>query len=172
MKKTILAASLSIAFSLVLVACQSPMEKVTEKASEKLAEKAIENASGGKADVNINDKNVNVQTKDGNMNIGENVSLPADFPEDVYVFEGKISAAITSNENKGYTVSIETDKSVADVKAAYEKKIADDGWEKTGTMDFGNSVSLSGKKDKRTISVMISNSDNKTNIVLGVYEEK
>jgi hypothetical protein len=171
MAKSIFILSLFMIMPLILGACQSPAQTVSQKVSEKVVEKTIENATGGQANVDINNNNVNVKTKEGNLNVGENVSLPADFPKDVYVYEGKITAAISSNESKGYTVSIESDKSVAEIKAAYEKKIVEDGWEKTGVMDIGNSVSIGGKKGNRALSVMISNSDNKTMIVLGVYEE-
>jgi hypothetical protein len=171
MTKKIFIIYLALFLPLVLAACQSPAQKVSETASEKIAEKAIENATGGQADVDISGKNVNVNTKEGSVQTGEQISLPADFPKDVYVYEGTIKAVITNNTPKGYTVSVETDKTIADVKAAYEKRIVEDGWEKTGLMDFGESASISGTKDKRTLSVMIGKSGDKTSIVLGVSEQ-
>lgn len=171
MIKKISIISLALFLPFLLAACQSPAQKVSEKASEKIAEKALENATGGNADVDINGENVTVNTKEGNVQVGEQVSLPADFPNDVYVFEGIIKAVATNNDPKGYTVSVETDKAIADVKAAYEKKIVEDGWEKTGTMDFGESASISGKKDSRTLSVIIGKSGDKTSLVLGVSEQ-
>jgi hypothetical protein len=171
MKKNFFIFFLALSMSFALTACKSPAEKFSEKASEKMAEKAIENAVGGNADVDVNGDNVNVNTKEGNVQVGEKISLPADFPKDVYVYEGTIKAVISNNSPKGYTVSIETDKAIADIKAAYEKKIVEDGWENTGVMDFGDSASISGKKDNRMISVMIGKSDDKTSIVLGVNEQ-
>jgi hypothetical protein len=172
MNKKILFTIMALCLPLVLTACQSPSQKASEKASEKLAETAIEKSTGGKANVDISGKNVSVDTKEGSMQTGENISLPADFPSDVYVYEGSIKTAITSNDPKGYTVSIETDKPLADIKAAYEQKIVADGWEKTGTMDFGETASVMGKKGNRNLSVMISKGSDKTAIVLTVVEEK
>jgi hypothetical protein len=155
-----------------LSACMSPKQKISEKAAENIAEKALEKSTGGKANVDINQGNVSVDTKEGSMKTGENVSLPADFPSDVYVYEGSIKSVITNNEQNGFNVTIETDKPIAEVKAAYMDKIVSGGWEKTGTMDVGDTISIGAKKDNRSLSVMISSSDGKTMIILGVYEQK
>jgi hypothetical protein len=173
MAKKILLASLVIGLASVLTACQTPAQKTSEKTAEKIAEKALEKSTGGKADVDIKNKQVNVQTNEGSLQTGENVSLPADFPSDVYVIEGTIKAVILNNKPKGYTVSLETDQTVSDVKTAYEEKIAADGWATTGIMDFGGTVSIAGEKDNRTLSVIISASEGeeKTSIVLGVAEK-
>ena len=171
MSKKFFIVSLALLLPMFLTACQSPAQKVSEKASENMAEKVLENATGGQADVDIEGENVTVKTEEGNVQVGEQISLPADFPKDVYVYEGAIKAVINNTAAKGYTVSVETDKAITDVKAAYEKKIVEDGWEKTGVMDFGESVSISGTKDSRTLSVMIGKSGDKTSVVLGVSEQ-
>jgi hypothetical protein len=170
MKKIFILSSLLI-FAFVLAACQSPAQKASEKVSEKIAEKAIEKASGGKANVDINKDQVNVKTGEGSMQVGENVQLPADFPKDVYVYEGTIKAAIKSNEKNGFTISIETAKPISEIKTAYEEKLKADGWQLTGTMDFGSSVSLVGEKDNRAVSVMIGSGDEINSIVLTVTEK-
>ena len=160
-----------VALSFTLAACQSPSEKANEKAAENLAEKLLEKASGGKADVDINGDNVEVKTGEGSIQTGTKVSLPAEFPKDVYVFEGDIKAVFANNENKGYTVSVETDKTPAEIKTAYEAKIKTDGWKTTGTMDFGDSISISAEKDNRTLSVIIGKDDTKSTIVIGTGEK-
>jgi hypothetical protein len=157
--------------ALVISACQSPAAKVSEKVSEKMAEKAIENASGGKADVDLSQGKMDVKTAEGSMQIGADIKLPADFPADVYVAEGKITAAIKANGNNGYTVSIESDQSLVDLKSAYEQKLPEQGWKITGTMDFGASASVMAEKDERSLSVILGRSDNKSSIVLTVAEK-
>jgi len=167
MLKKIFFSSFLLVIALALAACQSPGQKV----SEKMAEKAIEKASGGKANVDISKDQVNINTGEGSMKLGEDIKLPSDFPKDVYVYEGTIKAAIKSNDKNGYTISIETDKAVSDIKAAYEEKLPVDGWKITGTMDFGTSASLAAEKDNRTVSVIIGLSDEKASIVLTVAEK-
>lgn len=149
----------------------SPSERFAENMSEKYIEQAIERETGGTVDVDYNNSNVTVETEEGSFSSGNDVKLPEDFPSDVYVFGGKLLSVIKTNED-AVMISIETDKTPAEVKAAYEEKLKSDGWELTGTMDFGDSVSLIGKKGTRTISVVIStDGSGKTNIVLSVAQE-
>lgn len=161
----------ALALALSLAACQSPSEKAGEKAAENLAEKMLEKASGGKADVDIKGDSVEVKTDEGSIQTGEKVSLPAEFPKDVYVYEGDIKAVFTNAENKGYTVSIETSKTPAEIKTAYEARLKSDGWKTTGTMDFGDSISIGAEKDTRTVSVIIGKDDEVSTIVLGTGEK-
>ena len=172
MTKKLLLAGTLFCLIFLLSACGYLGRKTQEKAAEKAAEKVIEGASGGKADVDINKENVNINTDQGSMQTGEDVQIPLDFPKDVYVFEGKIKSAIKSNENNGYTLSIETDKPANEIKAAYEEKLKAEGWKITGSMDLGGAVSIVSEKDKRTASVMISTGDNLTTIILGVSDMK
>lgn len=173
MTKKLFIISLMFCSALLLSACQSASDKISQKAGELVAEKALEQATGGKADVDINNGGVAVKTDKGSIQTGEKISLPEGFPTDVYVFEGDIKASFVNNDPKGYTVTIETNKTVAEIKSAYEKKIAEDGWKKTGVMDFGETVSIAGEKDNRTLSIMVSSgSDGKNSIVLSVSEDK
>lgn len=143
-------------------------KSVSQKASEKTAEKIIEAQTGGKADVDINDKNVKVETAQGTMETGESVKLPADFPKDVYVIEGTIKVAFSDNESRAQTISIETGKSVEEAATAYQEKLKADGWQITGTMNFGDSASVMGEKDSRIVTVAASKSDNKTVVNINV----
>jgi hypothetical protein len=171
MMKKFLFFTMILVASIILSACKSPAQTISEKASEKIAEKAIEKSSGGKADVDINKNNVSVNTEEGSMQAGENVKLPEDFPKDVFVFEGKINTAIKSNDKNGYTISIESDKPIGEIKTAYEEKLKADGWKITGTMDFGTSVSVVAEKDNRNVSVMIGSDNEKSSIVLSVMDK-
>lgn len=143
-------------------------KSLSQKASEKAAEKLIETQSGGKADVDISKGNIKVETDEGKVESGEDVKLPADFPTDVYVIEGKIKSTISDQDNGGQTISIETDKSVAEISAIYQEKFKADGWKITGTMNFGDSATVAAEKDDRSASVIAGKSDNKTSIVITV----
>lgn len=142
-----------------------------KKASENAAEKALEKATNGQADVDLNNNTVRINTNTGSWEAGDNVSLPTNFPSDIYVVDGKINTAITSTETNGYTVSIESTQSVADLQALYDRELRADGWEITFTMASGGSATLGGTKGQRTVSVGINPGDEgKTNVVITTFE--
>ena len=151
--------------SLTLVGCA---KSISQKASETAAERIIEQQTGGNADVDIDDGNVKVESNQGKMEAGENVALPADFPNDVYVIEGTIKVAVSDNESKGQSVSIETDKTVEEISSTYQEKLKANGWKITGTMSFGDSATVMAEKDDRTVSVIISKGESKNIVTLGV----
>ena len=151
-------------FTLVLSGCG---KSISQMAGEKAAEKIIENQTGGKANGDINNGNVKVNTKEGNIETGSNVKLPADFPSDVYVIDGNMVAAMSDQANKGFTISIEINKSLDEAFAIYQDEFKKQDWKITGTMNFGESASVAAEKDNRTASVFISKSDDKTTVILG-----
>jgi hypothetical protein len=157
--------------ALAILALAGCGKSISQRASEKAAEKIIEKQSGGKANVDIDGKNLNIETEQGKMQAGENVELPADFPADVYVIDGTIKVAISGQVNEGQSVSIETDKNVGEVSNTYLEKLASDGWKITGTMNFGESTSIIAEKDNRTVSVSIARSDNKTTVTVIVAKK-
>jgi len=142
--------------------------------SEKAVEKAIEAQSGGKANVDINSGNVKVETEEGMMESGTDVKLPSDFPSDVFVIDGEIKAAISDQASGGFTISIETEKTVEEVNALYKEKLESEGWKITATMNFSGMTSTTGEKDDRTVSVAISKagSDTKTNAVVSAIKQQ
>jgi len=60
-----------------------------KSAEEKVAEKSMENILGNQADVDVDGEDVTVETEYGTMKAGENLDLPKDWPEDVYVTDGE-----------------------------------------------------------------------------------
>lgn len=154
-------------FILILSGCGKSVSKIV---GEKAAEKIIENQTGGQAKVDINNGNVKVVSNEGNFETGSDVKLPADFPSDVYVIDGKIIAAMSNQANKGFTLSIDAAISLEEASSIYQEKLKADGWRITGTMNYGDSSSVVAGKDKRTASVFMSKSGDKTTIVLGVAE--
>jgi len=152
-------------FALVLGGCG---KSVSQTLGEKAAEKMIENQLGGNADIDVDGGNVKINTKESNMEAGDNVKLPADFPSDVYVIDGKIVAAMSNQVNKSFTISIEINKSLDEAFAIYQDEFKKQDWKITGTMNFGESASVTAEKNNRMVSVFISKSDDKTTVVLGV----
>ncbi|MFH1367176.1 MAG: hypothetical protein ABIH38_04295 [Patescibacteria group bacterium] len=150
MKKTLfLALSLVMAAGLLLTGC----------GEKKVAENILEKATNGAADVDVSGDTITVNTNAGSWTAGDSVSLPSGFPSDVYVIDGTVKVATTIKENESYMVSLETTKSVAEAKAAYERELAADGWTININMTISESVSLGGEKDNRTVSVIIAKTD-------------
>jgi hypothetical protein len=164
MKKSLFfALCLVMAAGLFLTGCGE------KKIAEKVAEKAIEKATNGAAEVAVDNDTITVNTNAGSWTAGENVSLPTGFPSDVYMIDGTVKVATTIKENEAYMVSLETTKSVAEAKTAYEKELAADGWTININMTISESVSLGGEKGDRLVNATIMKlDDSKTQVTLSV----
>ncbi|MFA6098372.1 MAG: hypothetical protein WCV50_00955 [Patescibacteria group bacterium] len=158
MKKIILVTMVPLAFIALLF---------ISGCGEKTAEKAIETAVGDHADVDIDGNTVRVNTNTGSLQTGENVSLPSGFPSDVYVIDGTLKSAMSTNENQGYTVSITTSHSISDTKADYESKLAEDGWTISMSLTVEDGASIGATKDNRTTTISIGTDDGQTMVVIG-----
>ena len=145
-----------------------------KKAAEKTAEKVIEKASNGNVNVDITGKNVNVtiNTNSGTIegSTGESVSLPSDFPSDVYVIDGTIKTVVKKPETNSYSVSLETSKSAVEAKTLYETKLKESGWNVTFSMATDTGSTMSATKGTRNLSVIISTDEGKTTVILGTTE--
>lgn len=143
-----------------LTACKS--------AADKTVESAIESTTGTDVDVDSSQNRVAVNVNGTSWETGDQVSLPANFPDDIYVVEGTLKVAIANDAMQGFTVSLETTKSVSDVKALYTKELADDGWTITGTVDIQGSASVMATKAKRSTTVTIGANEDKSKTVVSI----
>ncbi|MBU0612519.1 hypothetical protein KKB10_00730 [Patescibacteria group bacterium] len=128
-------------------------------------ENAVESATGGSADVDIDNNTMKVETDEGTLEVGENVSLPSDFPSDVHVADGDILLASKTSDD-AFSVTVETSKSVSEMQTEYETEFANDGWDVNTTLAFGGMVTLGGEKDNRMVTVSISESEGKTLVII------
>jgi len=143
------------------------------EAAEEAAENAIEAATNGSANVELDtDGSMIFETDEATMEINSGgAELPDGFPTDVYVVDGTIQAAASTAED-AYTLTIQTDKAVADVKAEYQEQLAAEGWAQTLSIDLEGGSSLSAEKDNRTLTVSISHPEDMTIVVVGVYPQE
>ncbi len=155
-----------IYLSLLLLAVVFIFSGCTKKVAEKTTERAIEKNIGSQADVDLADNQITVATEQGTYQGGENLSLPANFPDDIYVLDGKIVAAMTLIEKENYSVSILTEQSVGEVKSKYESELKASGWTINLQMDYGESAVVSATKADRTVSVSISNNSDGTTVTI------
>jgi Flp pilus assembly protein TadG len=164
-KKTLLILTLVLVAGLVLSGC-------TKKAAESAAEKAIEDATNGQADVDIGTNSIKVNTNTGSMQIGGNVVMPDNFPDDVYVIDGTLTYALTTSAGKSYTITVETNKSVNEVKSLYESKLAASGWTININSMVQGSLGLGAQKSNRTVTITASEIDSKTSVSITTSENE
>ena len=155
-KKSIAILGIILSSSLILSGCG---QKIAELGAEKAAERALENSLGGKANVDINGKTMEINTENGSIKSGENISLPGEFPGDVYIIDGRVITYVDNMPGQKYAVSIVTTKSIADAGNIYETKLKEAGWKITASMRAEGTVVLGAKKDDRNLSIIIGASD-------------
>jgi len=161
MKKTVLITiALLVTVSLLGFSC-------TKKAAEDKLESDIEKATNGTADVDLDDNTLKVNTNEGSVEVGENVSLPSDFPSDVHVIDGNITASTVMSDIDGYSVTVQTDDSVTDAKEEYESQLVADGWEITMTFNLEGVATVGAQKDDRTVTISITDSDDGAMVMIG-----
>jgi hypothetical protein len=136
---------------------------------DKQVEKGIEDATGQKAQVDINNNSVNIQEANGgSVQAGVGTKVPDDFPKDIYVIEGEVKVALKNMYGNGYNLSILTDKSIPDAKKLYEDQLKAAGWKMNMDAIVGEIVMMSGEKDGRTVSVSVNTDPDtqKTSVVI------
>lgn len=140
-----------------------------KKGAEKVSEKIIEDSIGGDADIDLNDGSYSVNVNGGSFQVGDDVEIPESFPEDIYVISGDVKYALATTETSGYTVTVETTKSPAEVNTIYDREIRADDWTISGTSNYSGTYSIMGQKGDRYLSVTASETDGKTTVMITTY---
>ena len=146
-------------------------EKISEKVMEKAMEKAIKDGGGGEASVDIQGETMKVQTKEGNITIsgGSKAKIPANFPKDIYVYEGaEVAAVIDAGE--ALTLSLTCKDTPAKVASTYKEKMKEKGWGIEQSMDMGGQQIVMLKKAERQVVVTVG--DNQGSTFIGLVLEK
>lgn len=124
-----------------------------QKAAESLAEKAIEQASGGKAKIDLSGS--------GNVDLS-NLPAPLRYPGARAVS----ATTITTKEGKGTTYIFESADPVASVTEYYKKAMP--GWKESATMQSADATMYiaANPDNSEGITVTVSREENKTTIGL------
>lgn len=159
----------------LVVACVS-MAGCGKKAGQTVAEKTVERElakQGVKADVQVSDDKMTIQTKDGSSSFssGKAARIPDNFPKDVHVYDGATPLAVITMPT-GFSLQLETKDDVDKVTETYKKTMTSEGWSNETTYASGQQTTLGYKKDKRTVNIMVMAVDKKTQIAMIVLEEK
>jgi hypothetical protein len=159
----------------LVVACVL-MAGCGKKAGQTMAEKTMEREmakQGVKADVQVSDDKMTIQMKDGSSSFstGRAAKIPDNFPKDIHVYDGATTLAVITMPS-GFSLQLETKDDVAKVAETYKKTMAFDGWGSETTYASPQQTTLSYKKDKRSVNIMVMTADRKTLIAMVVMEEK
>ena len=156
---------------LFVVGCQ----KAQEKAAEKSAEKTIEKQTGKKTKVDINEQKTTIEQKGMKAEIAHkgSVSLPEDFPKDVYIYPGsRVVMSFTTKE--GTSVTLGTNDDLASVASKYASEMANKGWSKEGSMAAQEMRIMGFAKGNRkvTVQIMPGSDEDKTLISIASQTEE
>ncbi|MCR4306502.1 MAG: hypothetical protein NUV42_00880 [Candidatus Yonathbacteria bacterium] len=143
--------------------------------AERAAERAIERAGGGDANVDFRgDNTATYKSDEGSVTVGENVSLPSNWPSDVsMVRDAKIYYAMSSNPSTGGAgigAMFGTSQSVSEVLGYYKTELPKQGWTIEGELSMAGASVLSATKGDRSLSVTVATGDNETSVTIGVSE--
>jgi hypothetical protein len=177
MKKKILIAASILTLAVFAIASFSGCAKI----GTKLLESAIEKASGGSADINLQNGGVSVKDENGGQTqIGENVKIPDGWPSETPLYpDVKLSMSTkTKNSDTGkneFSVLGEATKGTAkDIYNWYKDKFGS-GWEVatdqyTESSD-GDFAVLDFKSSKYEVSIMITAAEKTTTLTMVVKEQ-
>lgn len=136
--------------------------KAAEKASEKAAEKAIEDASGGKAKVDLSKGSVEVKTDEGTFKAGGANEWPKQLPADVPRFTGGRIFSVAENTGaQGKGIFIGIDSVAADYFDKYKSELEKSGWTIAQTVKQSSGFLITAKKETRIVSISFSSTGDK-----------
>jgi hypothetical protein len=155
-----------IGAALVLSGC-GITDQLSQKAGEKIIEKTIESQTGGKANIDYSNNQLNIQTEQGQMSMSSEGTgkLPDNFPANMFIFsDAKIMLSLSGAKGtNNYSVTYGTNSSVADAISKYKQEMASAGWTKESELniDTNGSTMLTFKKGSDNIAITVGkNSEN------------
>jgi hypothetical protein len=177
-KKLILAITIVMLTAIVL--SMSSCAKAVEKMAEKAIEKTIESSMGGEdADIDIDDENFKISNDSGEVEFGNDASVPEGWPSSIAVYPDlkvTYSAKAKDDVNEN-TFAIFAEATKGTVKEIYEwHKSKMSGWElisdNYGTSDGNDSFSLQWKNDQYEVLLMCGSDGSIVNYTFTVVEPK
>ena len=110
-----------------------------------------------------------VKTSGGSMNIAagdSGVALPAEFPKDVPLTKGAVVKAVMGSPEQGNLIVMAQvpDAKYADVFAAAQNDLKEQGWKTESKMDNGQGGMLNLKKDARDLMLTVAAEGKNVNV--------
>jgi len=133
-----------------------------------MTEDLIEKSTGGQANVDVSEGNMNIDVEGMNLQVGDNVKLPDNFPKDVYLPENKLLSAVTNE--KSYTLTFEVSEKAQETYDTYQEKLKAENWKILATGSFNNMLTLTAEKENRMLSLIVNTPETgKTTVSLSEY---
>lgn len=135
-------------------------------------ENAIEDATGGKVNIDGNGGDITVKTDEGTWSTSD--KLPSDFPADVPVYPGsKVQASVAAAQQQGggTYAGLETTDSTDKVAAWYKTEVVAKGWTISTNLEVDGGLMIGATKDTRELVITVSKDEAKTTIGLMVTKK-
>ena len=139
-----------------------------ERAGEAAAEAALEASGAQDVEIDEDGESISYRTEQGEVTItgGESASLPADFPEDVYLPDDYVVES-TLAMNADLFVGLAVEEDVPSLYAAARESMASHGWTETmAAMENNDNGLLTFEKDDRGAVLSMSREDEGTTMGL------
>jgi hypothetical protein len=106
-------------------------------------------------DVKRNGGQVTIKSKDGENSVsaGDNVKLPADFPNDVPIYKPSTLKYATESSKKNYSVAATTSSEPTAVIGYYNTELPKQGWVKISETSYTRGTTASYKKGALRVTV-------------------
>jgi hypothetical protein len=150
----------------LVLACGVPSLTGCGSAVQGAVEKAAGDAIGG--NVNINSDGLSVTDSNGNqVQIGENVKMPDNWPSQVPQFEGgKLASVMVAGDGASVNALWTTDAALPDAAKAYRDALAAAGYTQDDTMSADGLESGNHTGNGYKVNFVISGSDGQTSIMV------
>jgi hypothetical protein len=137
-----------------------------ENIGESIIEKAVESQTGGKVDINTDKGEMNIKTKEGDVNVSGDgaATLNPNFPKDIYIApDAKIQLSMVSEQGETYSAAYITEMKVDEIYAKYKEDLAGKGWvaDTQNEMTFGDSKTVLFKNGNKRLTVIVGLSQDK-----------
>jgi hypothetical protein len=162
----------SVALIVACVLMAGCMRKTGQVAAGKPAEPEMAKQDV-KSDVQVSDDRLTIQTKDGSSSFssGKAARIPDNFPKDVHIYDGATPLAVITMPI-GFSLQLETKDDADKVMETYRRTMAADGWSTETANASSQQTTLSYRKDKSSVNIMVMKVDQKTRIAMIVLEQK
>ena len=148
---------------------QEKVEDATENAIGNALEMAIENENGEKVDINFNidGKNAAISIKGENgeeVSINSNSELPDNFPDNIYIVDGKMEGIATFKTDEGSLVSfvIKSENNISEISKIINDEMKKNQWKASMNMNTGKEKMQMYTNDKNMTTITIIEEDNST----------
>lgn len=125
-----------------------------------------------KAKVDISGNNIKLESGSAKFQGGEKTTLPADFPNDVYVIDGELQGVYQDTSVNGFVLTVKTDKTIEEIKKIYQEKLATNNWKILSDFSQTDILNISAQKDDRNLTIAASKDGNQEMTVTIIIGKK